>query len=319
MPPHNVAALVHLVGFLTGAALYAMLFALVLRRRVGDDRLPLGTAILGLLWTVSGLAAFGIRDFAGADPPSFLIATAYSALGFLPAVVVHSVLRSQSEARYRRTAAIIIGASYVVSTVTETLMFWATFHGRPVPSPVALQMLTWFYLALTIPIFLLTRRRTGSARGWSIVALAVFAVSALHLSHREGTTESWFIELAGHHASIPLIFAIDIDVPHELRVRGLETLHVDMQLVRVVGNVVECERAVRRRRRVLLESGDVVAKLHHDSGQRLVVRPEDLAAHDSGARGEKSGWGNRGCNQQKGEGNSFHSRSPVGARGAQQQ
>jgi two-component system LytT family sensor kinase len=208
MPPHNVAALVHLVGFLTGAALYAMLFALVLRRRVGDDRLPLGTAILGLLWNVSGLAAFGIRDFAGADPPPFLIATAYSALGFLPAVVVHSVLRSQSEARYRRTAAIIIAASYIVSTIAETLMFWAAFHGEPVPSAAALQVLTWFYLAMTIPIFLLTRRRTGAARAWSIVALAVFAVSALHLSHREGTTESWFIELAGHHASIPLIFAI---------------------------------------------------------------------------------------------------------------
>jgi hypothetical protein len=208
MPPHNVAALVHLVGFLTGAALYAMLFALVLRRRVGDDRLPLGTAILGLLWNVSGLAAFGIRDFAGVDPPALLIATAYSALGFLPAVVVHSVLRSQSEARFRRTAAVIIGAAYIVSAIAETLMFWNALHGGAVPSAAALQMLTWFYLALTIPIFLLTRRRTGSARAWSIVALAVFAVSALHLSHREGTTESWFVELAGHHASIPLIFAI---------------------------------------------------------------------------------------------------------------
>jgi hypothetical protein len=208
MPPHNVAALVHLVGFLTGAALYGMLFALVLRRRVGDDRLPLVTAILGLIWNVSGLAVFGIRDFAAVDPAPFLIATAYSALGFLPAVVVHSVLRSQSEARYRRTAAVVIWAAYGMSTIAETLMFWGVFHGTPVPSTLALQALTWFYLGLTIPIFLLTRRRTGSARGWSIVALAVFAVSALHLSHREGTTESWFIELAGHHASIPLIFAI---------------------------------------------------------------------------------------------------------------
>jgi hypothetical protein len=208
MPPHNVAALVHLVGFLTGAALYAMLFALVLRRRLGDDRLPIVTAILGLIWNVSGLAAFGIRDFAGGDPPSFLIAAAYSALGFLPAVVVHSVLRSQAQARHRRTAAVFIWASYTISTIAEALMFWAASHGRPVPSPLALQTLTWFYLGLTIPLFLLTRRRIGSARDWSIVALAVFAVSALHLSHREGATESWFIELAGHHASIPLIFAI---------------------------------------------------------------------------------------------------------------
>jgi two-component system, LytTR family, sensor kinase len=208
MLPNNVAALVHLVGFLTGAALYAMLFTLVLRRRVGDDRLPLVTAILGLIWNVSGLAAFGIRDFAGVDPPSFLIATAYSALGFLPAVAVHSVLRSQSEARHRQTAATIIGASYAISTVAETMMFWAASHAGSVPSALALQTLTWFYLGLTIPLFLLTRRRTGSARGWSIVALAVFAVSALHLSHREGATESWYVELVGHHASIPLIFAI---------------------------------------------------------------------------------------------------------------
>lgn len=208
MPPHNVAALVHLVGFLTGAALYGMLFALVLRRRVSDDRLPVVTAILGLLWNVSGLAAFGIRDFAGVDPPPFLIATAFSALGFLPAVVVHSVLRSQSVARHRRTAAVFIWASYTMSTVAETLMFWSASHGAPVPSAPALQLLTWFYLGLTVPVFLLTRRRVGSARGWSIVALAVFAVSALHLSHSEGTTESWFVELAGHHASIPLIFAI---------------------------------------------------------------------------------------------------------------
>jgi two-component system LytT family sensor kinase len=208
MPPHNVAALVHLVGFLTGAALYGMLFALVLRKRVGDDRLPHVTAILGLIWNVIGLAAFGIRDFGGGDPSPFLIATAYSALGFLPAVVVHSVLRSQSEARHRRTAAAIVGASYTVSTVAETMMFWVASHGGPVPSTNALQVLTWFYFALTIPLFLLTRHRTGSARGWSIVALAIFAVSALHLSHREGAAESWYVQLIGHHASVPLIFAI---------------------------------------------------------------------------------------------------------------
>ena len=56
--------------------------------------------------------------------------------------------------------------------------------------------------------FLEKRAAKTAARAWSIVALAVFAVSALHLSHREGATESWFIELAGHHASVPLIFAI---------------------------------------------------------------------------------------------------------------
>ena len=41
-----------------------------------------------------------------------------------------------------------------------------------------------------------------------IAALSAFAVSALHLSqvHRGGT--SWPVELLGHHASVPLAFAI---------------------------------------------------------------------------------------------------------------
>src|SRR5258708_13277044 len=93
MPPSNLAPLVHLVGFLTGAALYALLLTVVARRR-SSDYLPLLTALLGLIWNVSGLAAFGIRDFAGREPSPWLMATAYSALGFLPAVVVHSVLRA---------------------------------------------------------------------------------------------------------------------------------------------------------------------------------------------------------------------------------
>ncbi|HEY6138023.1 MAG TPA: histidine kinase [Thermoanaerobaculia bacterium] len=201
MPPHNVAAFVHLVGFLTGAALYGLLFTLVVRRRV-HDRLPLLTAVLGLIWNLTGLAAFAIRDFAGHEPRPFLIAAAYSALGFLPAVVVHSVLRSVNDA-HRRAAAAFVFFGYAVSTIAETLMFWdARFGG--VPSAAALRTLTWSYAVLTIPILVLTRRR----RAWSIVALAVFAVSALHLSHTEGPHESWWVELLGHHASIPLIFAI---------------------------------------------------------------------------------------------------------------
>jgi hypothetical protein len=202
MPPHNVAALIHLVGFLTGAALYGMLFILVLRRRV-NDRLPLLTAVLGLTWNLTGLAAYAIRDLAGHEPHAFLIATAYSALGFLPAVVVHSVLRSETAPRHRRMAATFIVIAYAASTIAGTLMFWAARFGR-VPSAAALQTLTWSYAVLIVPIFLLTRRR----RAWSIVALAVFAVSALHLSHSERSYEPWLVELAGHHASVPLIFAI---------------------------------------------------------------------------------------------------------------
>jgi hypothetical protein len=205
MPPHHVTALFHLVGFLTGAALYAMLFGLVIRRRSGDG-LPLMTAILGLLWNAGGLATFVIRDFAGHEPHPLLVATAYSALGFLPAVVVQSVLRSPTGSK--KLARFFIIAAYGVSAVAESLMFWSALHRGGAPSPLALQILTVSYTALMLPILLLTRRREGTARAWSIVALAVFAVSALHLSRSDAPQSSLPIELAGHHASIALIFAI---------------------------------------------------------------------------------------------------------------
>jgi hypothetical protein len=198
MPPHDVAGLVNLVGFLIGAALYGMLFTLVVRRRV-DNRLTLLTAILGLLWNVIGVATYAIRDFAGHDPHPYLIATAYSALGFLPAVVVDSVLRS-------RARGLFVLFAYGVSTLAEGMMFWSAGHGIA-PSTAALKTLTWSYAALMIPVLVLTRR-DGERRRWSMVALAVFAISALHLSHIEGPHETWFVELIGHHASIPLIFAI---------------------------------------------------------------------------------------------------------------
>ena len=40
-----------------------------------------------------------------------------------------------------------------------------------------------------------------------MVALSIFAVIALHLAQHTGG-ESWSTELVGHHASLPLAFAI---------------------------------------------------------------------------------------------------------------
>jgi two-component system LytT family sensor kinase len=215
VPPHHVAAaLVHLVGFLTGAALYATLFGVVTRRRApldggegATDWLPLLTAVLGLIWNLTGLAAYAIRDFAGRDPHPLLIAAAYAGLGLLPAVVVHSVLRSDTVARTRRPARAFICAAYAVSTLAGAMLLWSALGGIA-PSAPALRMLTWAYAVLTVPVLLLTRKRPSAGRAWSIVALAVFAISALHLSHQEGAHEPLAIELLGHHASIPLIFAI---------------------------------------------------------------------------------------------------------------
>src|SRR5262249_6111040 len=59
-----------------------------------------------------------------------------------------------------------------------------------------------------VPLVAVTRGRPGAGRALWAAALATFAVSALHLSQLHGGEASWPVELVGHHASLPLAFAI---------------------------------------------------------------------------------------------------------------
>src|SRR6266852_95749 len=95
--------LLKLVGLGAGIVLYAMLLAMVVRagRQSGSaapfDPLLLGTAVLGLIWNLCALPAYELPKVGIEGPFTFLIAAGYSALGFLPAVVVHSVLRDERD------------------------------------------------------------------------------------------------------------------------------------------------------------------------------------------------------------------------------
>jgi signal transduction histidine kinase len=53
-----------------------------------------------------------------------------------------------------------------------------------------------------------TRRRAGWSRNLTTIALAAFAVSALHLSHDSTQSDSPLVALLGHHASLPLVLVI---------------------------------------------------------------------------------------------------------------
>src|SRR5262245_53721850 len=97
------AALLNLLGFITGLSLYTMLLVMLLKAprtasALGadsdkSDRLPLLTALLGLAWNLGALLDLGLHNFGGRGSSALLGAAAFTALGFLPAVVVHSVLR----------------------------------------------------------------------------------------------------------------------------------------------------------------------------------------------------------------------------------
>ena len=122
LTPPALTALVHVVGFGAGAALYAMLGGLALRAPADParpaDRIPLATAALGVCWSVGALVLYPMRDLGLAPPaaggPAWLVAlgaVAFAALGFLPAVAVQAA--AQPLARAPRRA--IARAAYALS------------------------------------------------------------------------------------------------------------------------------------------------------------------------------------------------------------
>lgn len=212
MTSQSLVALVHLAGFTTGIVLYAMLAVMTLRRRAapadrrqrGPDGLPLAASALGLIWNSGALVMYGLRDFGLGTLPPVLDALAFAALGFLPAVVVSATVR-----RLRHALGPVLAASgYVLSTAGGVLQAVAAVHGE-VPSRAGLLTLTLGYGAiLAILLLVAARGHEGWRRSLSVVALALFAVSALHLSHHADRSTSWITELIGHHASLPLVLVI---------------------------------------------------------------------------------------------------------------
>ena len=222
----NVAGLINLLGYALGIALYAMLLGIVLRHptqagspsdsgRGGSqlslslNGLMLATAVLGLLWNVGALTTYGMRGFGFANTSPLLSATSLTALGFLPAVVVQSVLLNRLGQTNSTISRAISIAAYVLSTVAGAMHFYDALVIGTSPSLWALRLLTFGYVVLLVALFLSTRRQEGWKKAIWASALAVFAVSALHLGHHQsGGADTWYTELTGHHASLPLALAI---------------------------------------------------------------------------------------------------------------
>jgi anti-sigma regulatory factor (Ser/Thr protein kinase) len=210
----NLGALLNLVGLSTGVVLYAMLLAMVVRARRTPgvqgrfDPLLLLTSVLGLVWNLCALTVYELPKVGITGPFPFLAALGYGALGLLPAVVVHSVLRGERDSVRGAGGHTLAGVAYGVSAVAALLHVAAAVGDDPVPSAIGMRLLTYTFVALVVPLFAATRGQPGSRRALWVAALAVFAVSALHLSQLHRGDASWPVELLGHHASLPLALAI---------------------------------------------------------------------------------------------------------------
>src|SRR5437764_3491959 len=116
-----------------------MLFWMVLRS--SSDRLSLLTGALGLIWNVGGFSGYGLYTAGLVGPSPVLLAISFSALGFLPAVVVHSVLRSRGMSG-RSLGRTILCIAYSLSFLAAILHITIAVRDRVSPSHLALQILT---------------------------------------------------------------------------------------------------------------------------------------------------------------------------------
>jgi len=123
---------------------------------------------------------------------------------------VHSVARAPIggdswRRKLQTTIPLIVYGCAVLAGVTH---FEAAAAGAIPPSSTGLTVLTVGLVAVIPLLIALTRQQLNSTRALWMAALAVVAVSALHLGSFHGAQESWPVELVGHHASIVLAFAI---------------------------------------------------------------------------------------------------------------
>ncbi|HEY2374704.1 MAG TPA: histidine kinase [Gemmatimonadaceae bacterium] len=209
MNAQDLVALVHLVGFATGIALYGMLAVMIWRgaRRgvaLAPGGIPLLAAILGLIWNAGALVVFGAHDFGLGELSPWYSALAYAALGFLPAVVVDAATRSPQRRPGPRPLALF---AYGLSALGGVLQIVSVVRHDALSSN-GLLLLTLGYALVILFFAVSARRRRESSRALTAVALAAFAVSALHLSRHSAANDSWVVELIGHHASLPLVLVI---------------------------------------------------------------------------------------------------------------
>jgi hypothetical protein len=76
-------------------------------------------------------------------PVPYLAAVGFSALGFLPAVVIHSVLRSGNDGIHSAMKALLVGTAYATSTIAAVLHIHSLLNGAPVPSVLGMRLLTY--------------------------------------------------------------------------------------------------------------------------------------------------------------------------------
>ena len=206
MTTGTAASLVNLLGYITGVVLYGMLLWVVLTSRPASNRLALLTGFLGFAWNAGAFGGYRLASLGFTEAAPIVLAAAFGALCFLPAVVVHSAVRAAEKVSPREILLVVVPA-YALSGLATIMHFYSAVVTGSAPSQLTLRGVTVGFAVLLGALLVGTRGQKGRGRVLWVVAMSIFAVSALHLSNQEGV-DPWWLQLAGHHASLPLALLI---------------------------------------------------------------------------------------------------------------
>ncbi len=214
-----VSPIMHSISFIIGAILYAMMLALQMPRKsisrnVGAAqlaplrRLSLWAAILGLLWSVAGLGAFTLQAVASERVHHVVIhvleVVALSALGFLPAVVMHSFLQAGMRQGFGAHRRVLLASAYTLSATGAAFKALFIMPGTTMIAVESMNLLGLGFVLLLAVVLLDAVRQKGWDHHAGLVTLAVIAAAVMPFSHHHAGAYVGWLELVGHQAALLL-------------------------------------------------------------------------------------------------------------------
>jgi two-component system LytT family sensor kinase len=197
--------LVNTIGHCAGAMIFGMLVYFLLvnghRAREGRSRLPVVAAVLAMLWNLGSLIAMATGP-TGGMAADLIVAASFSVLSLLPAVLLHISLESRHRALW--IAGYVLSAIAVVLHAADLLLRGPRLHYA------ALLLVTLGFAGLTIIsvcIELLQEHRAAGSRLAGAMGLFLFAISFVHFGGGPARM-AWSMELALHHAGLPLALLV---------------------------------------------------------------------------------------------------------------
>jgi two-component system LytT family sensor kinase len=193
--------LVNTIGHAAGAVMFGILLYLFLvswrRARLEPSGLPALAAALAMLWNIGSLIALAAGPSSGIAA-DVIAAASFSVLGLLPAVLLHIHLESHHRALWVSgyVLSLIAAGLHIADLLTRA----AGFHYA------ALLLITLGFAGLTVlSVFLemSEKNRPAASRLAAAMGLFLLAISFAHF-RSEHASPTWPVEIALHHAGIPL-------------------------------------------------------------------------------------------------------------------